>query len=50
MAFGVQPIDRQALKNNGIHGHDHANAWPSRVPAADLKSFWGALACSCWAF
>ena len=34
----------------GIHGHDHARAWLGTVPAADLKSFWGALGCSCWAF
>ena len=33
----------------GIHGHDHANSWGSRVPAQDLRSFWGALGCSCWA-
>jgi hypothetical protein len=33
----------------GVHGHDHAGAWTSRVPAADLKSFWGALGCACWA-
>jgi hypothetical protein len=33
----------------GIHGHDHANAWSSRMPIADLKSFWGALGCACWA-
>jgi len=33
----------------GVHGHDHANAWASRVPASDLKSFWGALGCACWA-
>jgi predicted amidohydrolase YtcJ len=33
----------------GIHGHDHASAWASRVPAADLQPFWGALGCSCWA-
>jgi predicted amidohydrolase YtcJ len=32
-----------------IHGHDHANAWSSRLPIADLKSFWGVLGCSCWA-
>jgi hypothetical protein len=34
----------------GIHGHNHAHAWTSSVPADDLKSFWGALGCSCWAF
>src|SRR6201996_6635944 len=27
----------------GVHGHDHARAWSSRIPASDLKSFWGAL-------
>ena len=32
-----------------IHGHDHANAWSSKLPIADLKSFWGALGCACWA-
>jgi predicted amidohydrolase YtcJ len=33
----------------GIHGHNHATAWSSRLPIADLKSFWGALGCACWA-
>ncbi|MDQ7250939.1 amidohydrolase [Dongia sedimenti] len=33
----------------GVHGHDHASAWSSGVPASDLKSFWGALGCACWA-
>jgi predicted amidohydrolase YtcJ len=32
-----------------IHGHHHATAWSSRLPIADLKSFWGALGCACWA-
>jgi predicted amidohydrolase YtcJ len=32
-----------------IHGHNHATAWSSRLPIADLKSFWGALGCACWA-
>jgi predicted amidohydrolase YtcJ len=32
-----------------IHGHNHAVAWSSRLPIADLKSFWGALGCACWA-
>ncbi|MDX0538864.1 amidohydrolase family protein [Sinorhizobium medicae] len=35
--------------NCGIHGHDHAGAWTSRLPVADLKGFFGALGCSCWA-
>jgi hypothetical protein len=32
-----------------VHGHDHATAWSRKLPIADLKSFWGALGCSCWA-
>ena len=32
-----------------MHGHNHALAWSSRLPTADLKSFWGALGCACWA-
>ncbi len=32
-----------------VHGHDHAAAWSSRLPIADLKSFWGAFGCACWA-
>jgi predicted amidohydrolase YtcJ len=33
----------------GIHGHDHARAWSSRLPVSDLAGFWGALGCACWA-
>jgi hypothetical protein len=33
----------------GIHGHEHARASSSRLPTSDLKSFWGALGCACWA-
>lgn len=32
-----------------VHGHQHATAWTSKLPTADLKSFWGALGCACWA-
>jgi predicted amidohydrolase YtcJ len=32
-----------------IHGHNHAAAWTANAPAQDLKSFWGALGCACWA-
>lgn len=35
--------------NCNVHGHDHATAWSSKLPIADLKSFWGALGCACWA-
>jgi predicted amidohydrolase YtcJ len=33
----------------GIHGHDHATAWSSRVPVSDFRAFWGAFGCTCWA-
>ena len=33
----------------GIHGHDHTAARSARLPVSDLRSFWGALGCSCWA-
>jgi predicted amidohydrolase YtcJ len=33
----------------GVHGHNHAVAWSAKLPIADLKSFWGALGCACWA-
>jgi len=33
----------------GVHGHDHARSWSSHAPVDDLKSFWGALGCACWA-
>jgi hypothetical protein len=32
-----------------VHGHRHAAAARTRVPASDLQSFWGALGCACWA-
>ncbi len=32
-----------------LHGHAHAKAWGSAAPVSDLKSFWGALGCACWA-
>ncbi|MDG3442933.1 amidohydrolase [Nitrospirillum amazonense] len=33
----------------GVHGHSHATAWSAKLPIRDLKSFWGALGCACWA-
>jgi hypothetical protein len=32
-----------------VHGHQHATAWSSQLPISDLKGFWGALGCACWA-
>jgi hypothetical protein len=40
----------QCANSCSIHGHDHATAWASKLPISDLRSFWGALGCSCWAF
>jgi hypothetical protein len=33
----------------GLHGHDHARAWGAQAPVSDIKAFFGALGCSCWA-
>lgn len=33
----------------GLHGHQHQIAWATPLPISDLKSFWGALGCSCFA-
>ncbi|MDE1150002.1 MAG: amidohydrolase [Azospirillaceae bacterium] len=49
------PLQRQAAQGCGcandcnVHGHAHATAWSAKLPIADLKSFWGALGCACWA-
>jgi hypothetical protein len=32
-----------------VHGHSHAKAWSTNLPVQDMKSFWGALGCACWA-
>jgi hypothetical protein len=41
----------QGAHRCSIHGHDHAAMASPRLPAVgDLKDFWGALGCSCWAF
>jgi hypothetical protein len=31
------------------HEFARATAWSSKLPISDLKSFWGALGCACWA-
>lgn len=55
-AWGTQPdVAQQASARCGcasscrVHGHDHASAWGAKLPTSDLKSFWGALGCACWA-
>ncbi len=46
------PLERACHDNCtnqcGLHGHRHI-AWERPIPVADLKSFWGALGCSCFA-
>jgi predicted amidohydrolase YtcJ len=32
-----------------IHRRDHARPWSSEIPVSELRSFWGALGCTCWA-
>jgi hypothetical protein len=32
-----------------VHGHRHAQAWTAALPVSDLKAFWGAMGCACWA-
>jgi predicted amidohydrolase YtcJ len=53
MAANTAPMRNAAscgcANDCNIHGHRHATAWSSKLPIADLKSFWGALGCSCWA-
>jgi hypothetical protein len=31
-----------------LHDHNHQIAWNNPIPVRDLKSFWGALGCSCF--
>jgi len=48
------PMNRQRLDQGAgacrVHGRRHDRAWSHTVPADDLKSFWGSLGCSCFAF
>jgi hypothetical protein len=37
------------VKPCAVLGHEHARAWLGKMPVSDLKSFWGALGCACWA-
>ena len=32
-----------------LHGHNHAKAWKSNAPVSNIKDFFGAFGCSCWA-
>lgn len=52
---GRNSLHRHAIASCGcandcnLHGHAHAGAWSSTLPISDLKGFFGALGCSCWA-
>jgi predicted amidohydrolase YtcJ len=32
-----------------VHGHNHNKAAGANLPVSDLRTFWGALGCACWA-
>jgi predicted amidohydrolase YtcJ len=50
-ALRSRQADRCACERGCVfHGHDHAAALGSSLPASDPRGFWGALGCSCWAF
>ncbi|MEZ2132238.1 MULTISPECIES: amidohydrolase [unclassified Sinorhizobium] len=52
---GKNSLNRRMIAGCGcandcsVHGHAHANAWTSKLPVSDLKGFFGALGCACWA-
>ena len=52
--WGAAAVAQRAATDCGCASacavHGHAHAWASTVPATDLKSFWGALGCACFAF
>jgi predicted amidohydrolase YtcJ len=37
------------MSHCNVHSHDRAAGRSANLPIADLKGFWGALGCSCWA-
>jgi predicted amidohydrolase YtcJ len=49
VALRKATLNCECANTCNIHGHNHATAWSSRLPISDLKSFWGALGCACWA-
>jgi predicted amidohydrolase YtcJ len=48
-----EPLQRAAApacaSHCNVHNHGHAAGWSANLPIADLRGFWGALGCSCWA-
>jgi hypothetical protein len=51
-AYRPQPHARACIAGCehtcGIHGHAHAIAWAAPLPVGDLRTFWGAVGCSCF--
>ncbi|WP_423595501.1 amidohydrolase [Roseateles sp. MS654] len=45
----VQRVACACATECNLHGHAHASAWASDIPADDARGFWGALGCACWA-
>ncbi|MET0314883.1 MAG: amidohydrolase [Hansschlegelia sp.] len=48
-ALRLQSVACACADACGVHGHDHARAASGGLPVTDLKTFWGALGCACWA-
>ena len=48
-ALRLQTVACRCANACGVHGHEHARAASGKLPVSDLKAFWGALGCACWA-
>ena len=48
-ALRLQTVACGCANACGLHGHEHARAASGKLPVSDLKAFWGALGCACWA-
>jgi hypothetical protein len=48
--FNSVPPARSRAHACNVHGHADEAAWSQNIPAGDLKNFWGALGCACWAY
>jgi hypothetical protein len=49
-AMLINKSARNGAHSCAVHRHGDAAVSSARLPISDVKSFWGALGCSCWAF
>jgi len=49
-AMLINESARGGAHSCAVHRHGDAAVSSARLPISDVKSFWGALGCSCWAF